>query len=116
MKCFPITFILVVVAETLFGAVMSGIDHFTSGQEVEENLIMSKRRALAEHDHRTDSAYAGILSKLFAILNIFLTFYDLQIFTSLGTRLCVDKYLLYYIRYIKMKNTFYMSTYRLFTE
>lgn len=71
MKCFPITFILVVVAETLFGAVMSGIDHFTSGQEVEENLIMSKRRAFAEHDHRTDSAYAGILSKLFAILNIF---------------------------------------------
>lgn len=77
MKCFPITFILVVVAETLLGAVMSGLDHFTNGQEVEENLIMSKRRAFADHDHRTDSAYAGILSILFTILNtiIFIIFF-----------------------------------------
>lgn len=63
MKCFPITFVLVVVAETLLAAVISGL-HFTDGQEVEENLIISKRRGAAEHDHRTDSAYAGILSRL----------------------------------------------------
>lgn len=51
-----------VVAETMLAAVMSGMYHLTDGQEVEENLILSKRRAIAEHDHRDDSSYSGILS------------------------------------------------------
>lgn len=60
-----------VVAETLLAAVMSGLYHFTDGQEIEENLIISKRRAISEHDHRTDSAYGGILS----ITQLALVFY-----------------------------------------
>jgi len=63
MNYFPVTFLLMVVAETLLAAVMSGVNHLTDGQEIEENLIISRRRAISEHDPRTDSAYAGILSK-----------------------------------------------------
>jgi len=66
MNYFPITFVLMAVTETLLAAVMSGVNHMTDGQEIEENLIISRRRAISEHDHRTDSAYAGILSKLHA--------------------------------------------------
>ncbi|XP_060847895.1 reticulocalbin-2-like [Rhopalosiphum padi] len=62
MNYFPVTFLLMVAAETLLAAVMSGVNHLTDGQEIEENLIISRRRAISEHDHRTDSAYAGILS------------------------------------------------------
>lgn len=77
MNYFPVTFVLMVIAETLLAAVMSGINHLTDGQEIEENLIISRRRAISEHDHRTDSAYAGILGKsytkyLFSMINYFL--------------------------------------------
>jgi len=61
MKCFPITLFLMVVAEA---AVLSGVNHFTDGLEVEENLIFSKRKEHTEHDHKTDSSYTGILSKI----------------------------------------------------
>lgn len=63
MKYFPVTFILMAASETLLAAVMSGFSHLTNGQEVEENLIISRRRAAVEHDHRTDSPYVGIFSK-----------------------------------------------------
>ncbi|XP_015363436.1 PREDICTED: calumenin-A-like [Diuraphis noxia] len=62
MNYFPVTFVLMAVTETLLAAVMSGVNHLTDGQEIEENLIISRRRAISEHDHRTDSTYAGILS------------------------------------------------------
>ncbi|XP_025196696.1 calumenin-A-like [Melanaphis sacchari] len=62
MNYFPVTFLLMVAAETLLAAVMSGVNHLTDGQEIEENLIISRRKAISEHDHRTDSAYAGILT------------------------------------------------------
>lgn len=66
MKCFPVTFILMVASETLLAAFMSGSSHLTNGQEVEENLIISRRRAAVEHDHRIDSPYVGIFSKSLA--------------------------------------------------
>lgn len=60
MKCLSVGLCLLVVAET---AVLSGMNHFTDGHEVEENLVLSRRKEFTEHDHRTDSAYAGILGK-----------------------------------------------------
>lgn len=66
MNYFPVTFVLMAVTETLLAAVLSGVGHLTDGQEIEENLIISRRRAISEHDHRTDSAYAGILGKMLA--------------------------------------------------
>lgn len=63
MKYYPVTFVLMVVTQTLLAAVMSGNNHFTNGQEIEENLIVSRRKGYTEHDHRTDSTYGGIFSK-----------------------------------------------------
>jgi len=76
MNYFPVTFVLMAVTETLLAAVMSGVNHLTDGQEIEENLIISRRRAISEHDHRTDSAYAGILSKLHATCSLLSTRYS----------------------------------------
>lgn len=70
MNYFPVTFVLMAVTETLLAAVMSGVNHLTDGQEIEENLIISRRRAISEHDHRTDPAYSGILSKLHATYSL----------------------------------------------
>lgn len=60
--------ILVMAFKVLLVVIMVGIDHFIDCQEVEEKLIISKRRLISEHDQRTDNVYAEILSKLFKII------------------------------------------------
>lgn len=62
-----------VVVDSLLAAAMSGINFYTHGHEVEENLVISRRKAITEHEHKTDSGYSGILSKPLAIWIIFLT-------------------------------------------
>jgi hypothetical protein len=36
MNCFPVTFVLMVITETMLAAVMSGVNHLTDGQEIDK--------------------------------------------------------------------------------
>lgn len=68
MNYFPVTFVLAMVCETLIAAVLSGVNHLAASHEIEENLIISKRKLIPEHKHRIDDLYADILSKMFEFI------------------------------------------------
>lgn len=67
-------FVLVMLFKLLLVAIVVDINHLTDGQEIEEKLVISKRKLISEHDHRTDNVYAEILSKLFAVIILLTTF------------------------------------------